>query len=277
MIEDRRASAVHGFQIAFLAFAAVFLAAPLDKYVAGTWQWARDLALPMGRPLIFVFASALLFMVKPLRRRCETLLAPRIMPGRRVEVVAGLALLVVASLGAFGAFALSNWLAGGEPALARAMGEEPTHASRMEAALSTSGLVIFVFFAGVVGPIVEEIVFRGLLYPAWRHAWGWIASSLATAVVFGLFHGAFWPQLLASLVLVCVLRRTHALRAAIYTHALFNLVLWYPLLGQFMLPSGRSTGELHVWWFHIACLAVTLIALPWYMWMSRDAKVGAPD
>jgi membrane protease YdiL (CAAX protease family) len=157
------------------------------------------------------------------------------------------------------------------------MGEAPTHASLMDAALSTSGVVIFVFFAGIVGPIVEEIVFRGMLYPAWQEAWGWVASSLATAVVFGLFHGAFWPQLLGSLVFVCVLRRTGALRATIYTHALFNLLLWYPLLGQLMLPSGRSTGELHLWWFHIACLALTLIALPWYMWISRDERVGASN
>ena len=276
MAEHRRASAVHGFQIAFLAFAVVFLAAPLDKHVASTWQWARDLELPMGRPLIFLFAGLVLCIVTPLRARCEILLAPRIPPGRRVEVIAGLALLVVASFGVFGARALVHWFAGGEPALARAMGEEPTHASQMHAALSTSGIVIFVFFAGIVGPIVEEIVFRGLLYPAWKDAWGWIASSLATAVVFALFHGAFWPQLLGSLVFVCVLRRTGALRAAIYTHALFNLLLWYPLLGQLMLPPGRSTGELHAWWFHLACLAVTLVALPGYMWMSRDAKVGAP-
>jgi membrane protease YdiL (CAAX protease family) len=276
MFEHRRASAVYGFQIAFLAFAVVFLAAPLDKYVASTWQWARDLELPMGRPLIFLFASAVLFMVAPLRRRCEVLLAPRIAPGRRIEVIAGLVIHMIATLGVFGAIALSTWFAGGEPALARAMGEAPTHASQMDAALSTSGIVVFVFFAGMVGPIVEEIVFRGLLYPAWKEAWGWVTSSLATAVVFGLFHGAFWSQLLGSLVFVCVLRRTGALRAAIYTHALFNLLLWYPLLGQLMLPSGRSTGELHVWWPHIACLAVTLAALPWYMWMSRDAKVAAP-
>lgn len=274
MADPRRASAIHGFQIAFLAFAAVFLAAPLDKYVASTWQWARDLELPLGRPLIFVIAGIILVSVAPLRRRCAALLQPAIAPGRRGDVIAGLALVVLSSLGVLGAIALWNWCAGGEPALARAMGQEPTRASQMEAALSTSGLVIFVFFAGFIGPIVEEIFFRGMLYPAWKHAWGWVGSSLATAAVFGLFHGAFWPQLLGSLVFVCVFRRTGALRGAIYTHAAFNLLLWYPLLGQLMLPSGRSTGELHVWWFHLACLAFIAIALPGYMWMSRDAKAA---
>jgi membrane protease YdiL (CAAX protease family) len=272
MAEQRRASAIHGFQIAFLAFAAVFLAAPLDKYVASTWQWARDLELPLGRPLIFVIASVILVTVAPLRRRCAALLAPEIAPGRRGDLMAGLALVLVSSLGVFGAIALWHWSTGGEPALARVMGEEPTHTSQMEAALSTSGLVVFVFFAGFIGPIVEEIFFRGMLYPAWKDAWGWVASSFATAVVFGLFHGAFWPQLLGSLVFVCVLRRAGTLRAAIYTHAAFNLLAWYPLLGQWMLPSGRSTGELHVWWFHLLCLAITAVALPWYMWMSRDGE-----
>lgn len=270
---EQRASAVHGFQIAFLAFAAVFLAAPLDKYVASRWEWARDLDLPLGRPLIFVIAAAVLLLVGPLRRRCAALLQPRITPGTRHQVAVALVILLIADLGVFGGFALWHWSVGGEPALARAMGEQASHAAQMEAALSTHGIVMFVFIGACIGPIVEELFFRGMLFPTWQRAWGWIAASFATAIVFGLFHGAFWPQLLASLIFVCLLRKTGALRACIYMHGASNLLLWYPFLGQFMLPAGRSTGELHLWTPHLVCLALTAVALPWYMWSARDARL----
>jgi membrane protease YdiL (CAAX protease family) len=273
MTEQRRASAIQGFQIAFLAFAAVLLTAPFDKYVASTWPWARDLELDLGRPLIFVVAAALLVLIGPLRRHCAALLQPRIAPGTRHQVLIALVILVVADLGVFGAFALWNWSRGGEPALARAMGEQVTHAAQMASALSTHGIVMFVFIGACIGPIVEELVFRGVLFATWQRAWGWIASSFATAVVFGLFHGAFWPQFLGSLVFVCLLRKTGALRASIYMHGASNLLLWYPIVGQFMLHAGRSTGELHLWTPHLVCLALTAILLPWYMWSARDARL----
>ncbi len=267
-----RQAAVLGFQIAFLAFATVFLTAPADKFLFSHWQWARDLGLPLGRPMIFVIAAILMGAVRPLRERCAALLAVPMLPGRRRELVIGLALNFITSAGAFGAFALWSWSIGGEPALARSMGERATHAEQMEAALSTSGLVMFVFFAACIVPIVEELVFRGMLYPAWKQAWGWGAGAFGSAIVFGLFHGAFLPQFLAGLIFVCVFRRTGSLRSSIYVHATFNLLLWYPLLGQFVLPAGRSTGELHVWAPHLVCLVLTFVLLPWYMWASRDSS-----
>jgi surface polysaccharide O-acyltransferase-like enzyme len=73
--------------------------------------------------------------------------------------------------------------------------------------------------------------------------------------------------------MVVVMRRTGSMRANIYTHALFNLLAWYPLLGQFMLPANRSTGEIESWWLHLTCLAVAIIALPLYMMSARDERL----
>jgi membrane protease YdiL (CAAX protease family) len=225
--------------------------------------------------MIFVIASLILLTFGPLRRRCVELLRPRVRPGTRHEVILGLVLNLISGVGALGAFALWTWAIGGEPGLARVMGERATHSTEMTNALSTHGLVMFLFLAATLGPIVEELVFRGMLYPAWREAWGWVGGAFASALVFGLFHGTFLPQFFAGLVFVCVLRRTGSLRGSIYTHALSNLLLWYPLLGQFMLPSGRSTGELHLWTPHLVCLGLTLIVLPWYMWSARDSRASS--
>jgi membrane protease YdiL (CAAX protease family) len=268
-----RSSSAVGFQIAFLIFAVVFLNAPLDKYVYAEWQWAKDLGLSLGRALMVLSGGVVLVAIPWVRRQCAEILAPRIPPGRRHEVALALGIAMVASLGAMGGFALSHYLIGGEPALARAMGEQTNHATRMAEALSPSHLIMFVFIAGMVGPIVEELAFRGLLYRAWLPAWGWTWAALASALVFGLFHGTVWPQFVAGIVYVVAMRRSGSIRTSIYAHALHNFLLWYPLLGQWLLPAGRSTGELHLWTPHLVCLGATAVILPWYMWSARDARL----
>jgi membrane protease YdiL (CAAX protease family) len=272
---DRRSSAILGFQIAFLTFAVVLLTAPADKYVFSQWQWARDLDLPIGRMMVLVVAAFFLISIDPLRRRCASLLAAPIAGGRHREIVYGIVLVLLVDFASAGGFALWHWSTGGEPRLARVMGAQDSHASSMDAALSTQGIVFFLIFAATIGPIIEEIVFRGLLYPAWKDAWGWLIGAFATSIVFGLFHGIFWPQLLGGLVFVCVLRKTRSLRASIYVHSASNFLMWYPVMGQFLFPLGRSTGELHLWSINLACLAICAVALPWYLWSARDARLPA--
>ena len=258
-------------------FAVVLLNAPLDKFVLSEWQWVRDLGVEISRTFIMLTGGILLAAIPPVRRACALLLRPRIPRPRLFEIAKGLLLHHVSALGWFGGYALWTWWLGGEPALARRMGEELTPAAQMEQAFTLPSIVFFILTAGLLAPIVEELVFRGLLYQAWKSAWGWLGAAVGSAVVFGFFHGAFLPQLVGGLIFVAVMRRASSLRASIYTHALFNLSLWYPLLGQFVLPSGRSTGELHVWTFHLACLAVTLVAVPWYLWSARDSRLPRAD
>lgn len=275
MTQQRTSSAL-GFQIAFLIFAVVFLNAPLEKYIYNQWIWARDANLELGRAFMIISGGILLATVPGLRRRCADLLAPHIPRGRRREVVVAVAMDMLCALGAMGAFALWTYQAGGEPALARAMGSHTPDHIQMERAFSPQSLLMFVFVAGLVAPIVEELAFRGFLYQAWKAAWGWLWAALASAFVFGLFHGTIVPQFLAGIVYVVAMRRSGSLRGAIYAHALFNLLAWFPLLGQFMLPAGRSTGELHLWTPHLVCLALATVLLPVYVWSARDARLPPP-
>jgi membrane protease YdiL (CAAX protease family) len=269
-----RASSVPGFQIAFLAFAWVLLNAPLDAFVYGKWQWARDLGLDLGRALMVLSGGLVLLAVPALRRRCAEMLAPTIPEGRRREVALGMAMDWLVALGAIGVFVLVNYADGGEPGLARHMGERTPHDVAMQNALHPSAIVSLCV-AALIAPIVEELVFRGFLFRAWEAAWGWAWAGFASSVVFGLFHHVtVLPQFLAGLVFVVVMRRAATLRASIYVHASFNLLAWYPLLGQWIFPPGRSSGELHVWTVHLVCLAVAIVALPLYIGSARDANVA---
>lgn len=274
-MSNSSAGQASGLQVAFLIFAVLLLAAPLDKYVFQQWQWARDADAPLSRLAIFTFAAAILFLTPSLRRLSLQLLSAPI-PGAKAKEIAGVIVLdAVMLLGVIGAFALYWWSSGGEPALARRMGGRLNGVDPWVQALTMKDFVFFFLIGGILGPIVEELVFRGILYPAWKARWGWLASAVATSLVFALCHpqSSGISQFLGSLVLICLLRRSGSLRACIVVHAASNISLWYPLLGQFLLPSGRETGELAAWTFHLICLAVICVALPVYMWMARDRNV----
>ena len=263
-----------GFQIAFFIVALLFLAAPADKYLFDHWQWAKELRFPIGRTMIFLVAVGILFGVPALRRRCIGLLSIPLPPTKAPEVAAVVLLHIVTGFAAVGITGLWIWGNGGEPALARVLGSRDTAATQLSDALSIHGIATFLLLGGILAPIIEELVFRGLLYPAWAAQWGWIRSALATSALFAVLHPNMFSQFMGSILYICVFRRTGSLRASIITHATFNVLLWYPLIGQFLFPSGggSSTGEISYWTPQIACLAIALVALPAYMWMSRDTR-----
>ena len=170
-----------------------------------------------------------------------------------------------------GAVVLWIWTTGGDPALARRVGEEMKDAEQMSRALALGGILTFIVLGGLIAPIIEELVFRGMLYPAWASQWGWLPSALATSFLFGILHPNRFSQFFASLIYICLFRRTGSLWAPIIAHALFNVSMWYPLVGQFIFPSAaRGTGEISYWAVNISCLAIVTAALPLYLWMSRD-------
>jgi uncharacterized protein len=77
----------------------------------------------------------------------------------------------------------------------------------------------------VIAPVAEEVIFRGILYPAIKRA-GYPRLALwGTAVLFGLIHlnlGTFVPLTFLAIVLACLYEYTGNLLACITVHGLFN-------------------------------------------------------
>ncbi|REJ66981.1 MAG: CPBP family intramembrane metalloprotease [Planctomycetota bacterium] len=74
----------------------------------------------------------------------------------------------------------------------------------------------------VVGPLVEEILFRGLLLSMWSSRWGRRRAALVTSLIFGILHfdpvGAF----VFGYVLALVFFRTNSLFIPVLVHAANN-------------------------------------------------------
>jgi len=88
-------------------------------------------------------------------------------------------------------------------------------------------------FAVSFGPLMEELFFRGFLYPVVARRFGVAIGILATSVAFGLIHAAqlafAWGLVLivflVGLVLTIVRARTGSVGASFVVHVAYNSTL----------------------------------------------------
>jgi uncharacterized protein len=218
----------------------------------------------------FFLACILIVAVPAMRRSVRQMLNATIPRSMRIEVFAAWLLKLAAAFGGMAALAL--WLLANEgPAGVERMVRD---VDRLIAhAYSGPGLV-FLFLSATLGPLIEEIVFRGFIYRAFERQWGWVASLVATSALFGVYHPHFWSAFTGSVILICLLRRTGSLWAPIVVHMVYNFVLWWPLLGQYVIPHGVPLTDPRSWLVHGICLALAVVAVPAYVYLSRERNVA---
>lgn len=82
-----------------------------------------------------------------------------------------------------------------------------------------------ILLACFIGPVVEEIFFRGFLYPALRRYWSIPSAMMVTAALFALVHEnlfAFFPIFFLGLVLAYLYHKRSNLVSCISLHVLHN-------------------------------------------------------
>ncbi len=104
----------------------------------------------------------------------------------------------------------------------------------MEDFLSTpSAAILTGIFAVSLGPLMEELFFRGFMYPVLARRWGMFAAIAITSLAFGLIHGAqlaFSPGLvlvvfLVGVVLTIVRAKTRSVGSSLVVHIAYNSTL----------------------------------------------------
>lgn len=89
------------------------------------------------------------------------------------------------------------------------------------------GLALAVLMVIVVGPVVEEIVFRGVLLEAFESHSSATVAVIAQALLFSLYHFTPWmvvPTFVLGLAAGWIARQRESLWPAIALHALYNAV-----------------------------------------------------
>ena len=270
--------AASGFQIAFLVFAFEFFSMLATRTLSPLIGWPTDRFELLGQLITFSMAALILFGHPGLRRYCLAELRVPVPAGSSTELAAVSVIKLAIPFAVIGSVVIQAFATGNVDQLqSRSPAMDPAVA--WEIALSPLGLLRMILLSWLVGPVIEEIVFRGLLYRAFERRWGWFASMAMTSLLFGLGHPTHMvATALGSVVQVCVLRRTGSLRACILVHAIFNVLISWPLFGQVLFASAEgSPASLSTWKLSLACLAFASVAIPVYVWMSRGDRSAAVE
>lgn len=127
----------------------------------------------------------------------------------------------------------------------------PEQENEMDKILKSSQAAVFLvaFFATFTAPLVEEVVYRGILYSALQRKFGIILSVVFVTILFAAVHvpqyssnnvpdyGTILLLLLLSLVLTLIRVKTKNLLPCIVLHTVFNGIQSVLLISQLYLPS----------------------------------------
>lgn len=265
-----------GFQIAFLLLVAHLFPAIGSIPMARAFGWSDLTQQIVSQSVAFAIIAAVIVGISRLRRQCVSALRRPVPRELRSEVIGVTIAKCTTPFAVFGAIFLYETSLGSPAAIAAQM-KVPDPSEMWDVVLSPIGMVRMVVLGWIVAPILEELVFRGFLYHAWERQWGWFPSMLLTSTCFAIAHPSHMAStFIGSVVFVCLMRRTGTLLAPVVAHALFNILISWPVLGQllFRAPQGPP-GDLSTWWAFLACLAFVSAALPAYLWISRDSTRAA--
>lgn len=86
--------------------------------------------------------------------------------------------------------------------------------------------VLMIFCVGIFGPLVEEVLFRGMVFGKLRRAFSFWPAALISSAIFGLYHMNLVQGIYAGvfgLILAYVFEKTETIWGCYLLHAFFNL------------------------------------------------------
>jgi membrane protease YdiL (CAAX protease family) len=93
----------------------------------------------------------------------------------------------------------------------------------------TSEIILFFLIGGIVGPIAEEVFFRGMLYGFFRR-WGILMALIVTTLIFVLVHPVFpgipATQVVGGLIFAVAYEMEGSLMVPITIHILGNMAIF---------------------------------------------------
>ncbi len=120
---------------------------------------------------------------------------------------------------------------------------------------SRTAVYLVAFLATFTAPLVEEVIYRGLLYSAFQRTFGNVTAIFLVTFLFALVHvPQYYPDFvsismicLVSLVLTLIRAQTGNLLPCIALHFVFNgiqslLLIFQPFLERFAENSGQQTA-----------------------------------
>ena len=137
---------------------------------------------------------------------------------------------------------------------------------------SAGNVWINLFATCIAAPVVEEILYRGLIYNILKRASSAIPAAIVSSVMFGIFHGNPLQALYAgtaALLLVYVYERSGSLIGSILAHAGFN--------SSYLFTGGLYEGLSGLSLLFVALLILTGITILFTLRSRLLRRRGADD
>lgn len=112
----------------------------------------------------------------------------------------------------------------------------------------TVSLVIIGLFVIIIGPLAEELFFRGFIFPAVTKRFGLFLGATGSSLVFALFHidpVLYLPTFVAGLILTFLYAKTHSLTSSFIAHGAQNCIAF---LGAI---TSSELGQTATIWNHM--------------------------
>lgn len=130
---------------------------------------------------------------------------------------------------------VASWLF---PSLAEYLFQQQRDAGPLRS-LGQSGSAPLILFVVVIGPVIEEVVFRGLLMRRWIARGGLWRGIIGSSLIFALLHPPFWiGAFVVGVFLSLLYLVTRSLYVPIAFHALYNGMVTFATIG-----AGQLTAE----------------------------------
>lgn len=127
--------------------------------------------------------------------------------------------------------------------------------------------------AGVMTPVVEELVFRGFLQNLWIARHGTWRGLLLASLAFGILHRTTAPfAFVAGIVLGLVYIKYRSLVLCMLLHGVYNLTKFTPLQLPFVDKPASDIGSFAGW---VPEIAVTIALIPVAVLFWRRFKPNA--
>ncbi|NEO36042.1 MAG: CPBP family intramembrane metalloprotease [Moorea sp. SIOASIH] len=101
------------------------------------------------------------------------------------------------------------------------------------------GLIFWSFLAIVFAPLLEELIFRGIILQKWAMKWGIKVGIVTSSLLFALYHFRFdivWLFILGTICCVLYLK-TGKLIVPIIFHGLHNTIVTISMIGRYYSSS----------------------------------------
>lgn len=138
--------------------------------------------------------------------------------------------------------------------------------------LSDGNVVVAWLATVLMAPVLEEVVFRGLIYKRLKTGMPVVVAAIISSVVFGLMHGTIiWGMyaFVLGVVLIIVYERFHSLLANILLHMGFNLT-------GMGLQLFSDMSETAGWVVFAVCVVVFIGTTYWMIQITKQENREIP-